>query len=278
MFPGNFFAPRVFAPRFWAKVGGASLAAPQGVDFTALTDYLMTGGDLTGNADSKQMTGSFWFKSIGTIDTIYDSISTGGARVILDNSGAIRIQANNAAGTEIVSIRSSAGLNDGTWHHCCFSFDLTSTALRHIYVDDVSDLATIDTYINDTIDFTRPEHAIGRLAGVPSSGFGGCMADLWVDFGYYIALGVTANRREFIGPAAAESVDLGNNGENPSGTSPILYFARATADWHTNKGTGGGFTEFGALTDCADNPPAYGTQPSSSPIPVFMHSYRQRRN
>src|SRR3546814_310645 len=48
-----------------AVAGSASAAAavyqPQGVNFDGTNDYLTRGGDLTGNADSKLVTGAFWF-------------------------------------------------------------------------------------------------------------------------------------------------------------------------------------------------------------------------
>lgn len=45
-------------------------------------------------------------------------------------------------------------------------------------------------------------------------------------------------------------------GGNPTGTDPLVFFSGATASWHTNQGSGGGFTENGALTDAATNPPS----------------------
>src|SRR3546814_17811034 len=81
-------------------------------------------------------------------------------------------------------------------------------------------------------------------------------ADLWLDPGTYIDLSVTANRRKFVGSGAATSVDLGADGSTPTGTAPLVFLSGATADWHTNKGAGGGFTENGALTDAATDPPA----------------------
>ena len=40
----------------------------------------------------------------------------------------------------------------------------------------------------------------------------------------------------------------------PTGKSPDICLTGPTEDWHTNKGTGGGFTENGALTDAASQP------------------------
>src|SRR3546814_7073174 len=55
------------------------------------------------------------------------------------------------------------------------------------------------------------------------------------------------------------------DGSTPTGSAPLVFLSGATASWHTNKGTGGGFTENGALTDAATDPPASGAvSPSAS--------------
>ena len=77
------------------------------------------------------------------------------------------------------------------------------------------------------------------------------MADLMMWPGTYLDFSVEANRRLFIS-AAGKPVDpavavaaLG---------TPIVRFSGPTASWHTNKGSGGGFTENGALTDASTSP------------------------
>ncbi len=45
------------------------------------------------------------------------------------------------------------------------------------------------------------------------------------------------------------------SGSDPKRTKPsIMFFSGVTSTWHTNDGTGGSFTENGALTDCATDP------------------------
>lgn len=47
-------------------------------------------------------------------------------------------------------------------------------------------------------------------------------------------------------------VDLGENGSNPTQNEPIIFLNNPTATWQNNLGSGGNFTENGALTDGTD--------------------------
>jgi hypothetical protein len=51
-------------------------------------------------------------------------------------------------------------------------------------------------------------------------------------------------------------VDLGAGGATPTGVQPIVYLHDTVATWHTNDGTGGGFTQTGSLVAGADSPSA----------------------
>ncbi len=224
-----------------------------GVDFDGSNDYMKRGADLTGSADSKIFSGSFWFKrgSTGAQQHIY--LSTSGAGVVeFTSANLIRIKAENSSSTKILDIRSSAITDTASWHHCCFSVDLTA-ANGELWIDDVSDYNE-NTYIDDTIDFTVSDHAIGANTG-GNNKLDLCLADLWLEQGVDLAFGTESNRRKFV-TAAGELVDLGANGETPTGGSPIIFCKGPSGDFDTNLGTGGDFTVTGALTDCADDPPS----------------------
>ena len=81
------------------------------------------------------------------------------------------------------------------------------------------------------------------------------MAELWYAPGVYIDLSVVANQRKFR-TAAGKPAYLGPTGAIPTGTDPLVYMSGVTATWKTNKGTGGGFTEHGALADAGTTPSA----------------------
>ncbi|MCB9988798.1 MAG: hypothetical protein H6868_05600 [Rhodospirillales bacterium] len=225
------------------------------VECDGVNDYLMRGADLTGNADSKKVSGSLWFRKnvTGQVGVLY--IVEGGRFLIQTEVGnKVRVKGDiSAGGTTVLSLASTTTITDTGWHHLLFSADLDVPGSAKMYIDDV-DVSNVVTFdgASGNIDFTAAEHAVCSNASSADL-FDGDVADLWLDFGTYIDFSVAANRRKFI-DADGNPVPLGKNGEGPTGTSPIVFLSGDTADWHTNKGTGGGFTENGALTDAVNDP------------------------
>ena len=164
-------------------------------------------------------------------------------------SNKLRFSGKNPSGTNILNIESSAITDTTNWHHALFSVDMADTAKRHLYIDDVLD-KTVLTYADDLIDLTGTIHTFGSQPTIWK--WDGCMADVWFGYGQYIDFSIDANRLKFID--VGNPVDLGSDGSTPTGVAPLIFFSGATAAWHTNKGPGGGFTEFGALTDCGAFP------------------------
>ncbi len=229
--------------------------AANGVNFDGANDYLTRGADLTGAADSKLWSGSVWFKRAATGSMALYAGTSDRPFIQFRGSGGdhtIQITARSAGGSAILNIESSAITDTTSWHHIMWAVDMADEATKsHLYVDGVSDL-TVNTYTDDTIDFSRTGHTIGAKANAGSK-YDGCLADFWLAFAQYIDLSVAANREKFRS-AAGSPVNLGGDGSNPTGTAAIMFFSGATAAWETNKGTGGGFTENGALSDCASDP------------------------
>ena len=168
-----------------------------------------------------------------------------------------------------MSISESVGdaLDDGFFHSLCVSVDLSDVNKRHLYIDDVS-VGVWNTYTSDDIDFTATDHRFSIYRSSITAGHPACFADVWFDIDLYLDLSDTATRRKFVGEDFNSTVDLGDNGELVTGSSPIVYFSRRGSDtpddFVTNKGTGGGFTLTGSLEACAEEPP--------SSIPAVIHS------
>lgn len=221
-----------------------------GVDFDGTNDFMLRGADLTGSADSKIYSGAGWINMHVTANQrIYTSI--GADATIRFEAEKLRITAENSSGSLILDIKSSV-ISLNAWHHFMFSVDLSDTGKRHLYIDNVSDL-TVVTYTDDTIDNTNANHSIGaKIDGSDKSN--GCFADLWIETGVFIDLSSAANRAKFV-TTGVELVDLGANGETPTGASPIMFFKGPSGSFNTNLGTGGNFTVTGTLTDCATDPP-----------------------
>lgn len=219
--------------------------------FSGSTVYLSRGADLTGNADSKVGTFSCWIKynSIAAAQTIYDGQGDI-PEFRINTSGAVIFDFYNSAITNILRMNTS-NLGTGTWRNILASWDLAAGA-THLYVNDVSDKTISIGPTNDTIDYTRTNHWIGTRSG-SSQFLTSDLADVYINFATYIDLSTTANRRKFINSAGKPEY-LGPTGALPTGTAPIMYFQGTITDFATNKGTGGGFTTTGALTNAATSP------------------------
>lgn len=252
--------------RLRAKASAGGGPAPDyaidAADFDGTNDWMTRGAALTGAADSKRVSFSFWLAkdNVGTIGRIFSSgTAIGNTRFRFDTTAAnlIQIVGKNAANTTILDVSSSAHSVASAWIHVLGSFDLADTAKRHLYINDVSELTTVTTYTDDTMDFASPTNAsVGAFttgAGIINGG----LAQLAICPGVYIDLSIEANRRKFIS-AAGKPVDLGSDGSTAFGSAALvlqnLADGGAAADFATNAGTGGNFTITGTLTTYATSP------------------------
>ncbi|MEZ5902400.1 MAG: LamG-like jellyroll fold domain-containing protein [Alphaproteobacteria bacterium] len=240
----------------WNGVG-KPLYIPNAVNFDGTNDWLNIAGALTGVTDTKLVTGSFWIKRYETADQFsVIHLNAGGGeerfRVFIDSSDRMLILAEQADPTRELSSQLATVFNDtGKWHHVMFSFDMSDTGKRYVYVDGVADATTYFNYVDATINASGSTDI--RIGGNSTQKSNTDFADFWLDFGTYLDLSDVNIRRQFI-DANGFPVNLGTDGSRPTGSPPDIFLSGATASWHTNKGTGGGFTENGALTDAITDP------------------------
>lgn len=223
--------------------------------------YANLGAGLRTALDGKQVTGSFWIKA-GTDGTTNAVI--GSSPSLAGSNQSFRVTRNTSNGFTIVGEDTStvANLNvsssnnvaevaDG-WVHVMFSFDLSDTGKRHLYINNTSDLATITTYTNSDMDLTVADWSLGAFTDGASKSAAD-MAEIWFD-NSYLDLSVSANRLLFR-TAGGKPADLGLNGVKPTGHVPMIYFSGSTSHWHKNKGCGGQFAiTAGALSAAATSP------------------------
>lgn len=240
------------------KMMGLGSYNPNAVEFDGTNDYLTRGGTLTGIADSKLWTVSAWFRR--------NALSTAVDQGILDTTAPDQtIEFEGTGGTDGLLVIDADGgavvdvdvgiINDTNWHHLLYSFDMANAATRKIYIDDVdvTGSATFVAYVDSVIDFDgSAEYSIGASTG-GGGGFDGDIADFWYDAGTFLDLSVEANRRKFISANGMPKY-LGADGSLPTGSPPDIFLSGDTENWHTNRGTGGGFTENGALTTAVTQP------------------------
>ena len=260
VFPKGFSIGLIVSPA--ASIGTSPSAFfANTVNFDGTNDWMERGAGLTGAADSKTGIFSCWVKR-GADGATHQMLvqqevaSTARQGFAIDSSGVFKALLYNASATALIVQAKSTGtiLVAGGWTHILAAWDLAIPRFD-VYIGDAED-ADIVTLNDDIINYTRAEAGIGHvwLSSTPGNfKFNGCMADLYFQDGEFLDFTVEANRRKFIS-ATGKPIDLGADGSMPTGTKPLIFQSGDTVDWHTNLGSGGGFTEVGALTDCADGP------------------------
>jgi hypothetical protein len=114
----------------------------------------------------------------------------------------------------------------------------------------------VDAQAAFTIPLTNCDvWAVGTTASSPTSSTGffkGCLADIWFDHGTYKDVTDPSNLNLFI--EFGRAVNLGDNGETPLGTQPIIYLGNPASTIEENLGDGGDFSIEGSPTICESNP------------------------
>lgn len=230
----------------------------QGITFDGVNDYLTRGADLTGNSDGKQGTFSCWVKFDPAADgqdiCIYANDND---TFVIDKPlhNRIRVNVNNSSGaTRMNLISDSTYTSADGWLHILASWDVNALTGK-LYINGADDEAS-PSLTNDTLDYTRGNHWIGRTA-YDIQKFDGDLAEFWLAQ-EYLDLSVAANRAKF--STGRRPANLGTDGSRPTGNSPIIYLSSRPGDlaanFGTNKGTGGNFSITGTLA-ISSTPPSY---------------------
>ena len=240
-------------------IGGGGGYRANAVNFDGTNDFLRLAGDLTGNPDGKASTLSVWIDFTGG-DAASQIILqkhnvTPVTQFAIDRAvdNTFHVQGRNSAGTLILVVDSTGTYTAASgWVHLLLAFNL-ATPVARLFINDVDDEAGGSTETNDSINYTTGD---GNWNISVNAGTGNKMtadvADFWFDDSF-IDISTEANRRLFIDPQG-KPVDLGEAGQLPTGSSPLVFLSGTTTGWETNLGTGGGFTENGALTDGGSSP------------------------
>lgn len=227
-------------------------------DYNGTTDYLSKAADLTGNADSRTGTLSFWFRvdgGNGTLRQIYYNTS-GHVYIALNASNQVSISLFDSAGTNELSFRTGTGLSAGaTWHHVLASWNTNAGSGAKTYqinLDGFNDTVLIaDSSPAFDIDYTATNHYIAAQAG--SVYFNGALAEFYFAMGQYLNINLISVDRKFL-TVSNKPEFLGSTGELPTGTPPLIYLKNPAASVGTNAGTGGNFTVNGSPTIASTSP------------------------
>ena len=234
--------------------GGVAGYVANPVFFDGTNDWLDRGGALTGLADGQIVLFSAWFRVTGGAGTerrIFTIKSGTSSRftVLLTPSNALSVIGRSNSGVSILDVTGPL-FTDTNWHHFILSCNLGDVGQRAFYIDGVSVTPTWNAYSGVNLDLDpvgTPEVLVGAF-NQPGSLFrwNGDLAEL-----YFITPGTWWN------PSTGGDLFFSDGGPvDPAVAvaalgSPLVLLTGPTSAWHINQGTGGGFTENGALTDGA---------------------------
>ena len=222
------------------------------VEFDGISDSYDRTSALTGVSDSKLFTCVVWIdpKAAAT-GVIWQSNAFPLTNGLSWFANFFRWDLEQTDGTSVFTADTGT-LSLNAWYPILFSVDLGNTLFNWYHGD--TDLGITPSPFTDAeIDWESiTTHRIGEATN-GSNDFTGCMAELWFAPGVYIDFSVEANRRKFI-DANGKPVSLGDNGELPTETAPLIYLNNAASTFGTNKGSGGNFTLTGNPAVCVDSP------------------------
>jgi hypothetical protein len=254
--------PKGYAIGLMVSPAAGTDTAPPGfpvnaVHFDGTNDHLNRGAGLTGGSDGNSILISLWFNFTGG-DGVAQYFFTDSSNKILIHrrtSGLFQFRLRSAAPATLWEIDTTASYTTASnpgWHHMLIAAELDGTPVGQIYIDDSAAPFTVaEALATGSIDWTETDYFVGSTQ-VPGSRLNGDFAEVYIT-DEYLDISIEANRRKFV-TGGIKPVDLGGDGSDPTGTAPLIFMSGDTDTWHTNKGSGGGFTENGALTDAASSP------------------------
>jgi hypothetical protein len=231
------------------------------VNFDGTNDYLTRAG-LAAGADGRKGILSFWYQinaGDGAAQNVLTLAASGSTKFALVRSSANRwaFTIRNAAGTDLITgtpFQTGTTMVAGVgWHHFIASWDLdVGVASLQLYIDKVDARSGTPTVTAGDIDYVTNQAAIGA-AFAGTSKISMDLAEFYFNIAERIDLSVAGNLLKW-NNAADKPANIGADGSAPTGTQPVIYLANPLATWQDNLGTGGNFTENGALSASSTGP------------------------
>jgi hypothetical protein len=231
---------------------GAAAYTAQGAAFGGST-YLSRAA-LTGLTTQGPWTLSFWLQMTGGDSIAQDIMSmrkTGVQQYLhLYRTGANKLEMDTwdntaAQSTFLSSVATYVG--GMTWKHFMASAN-ASGVFKGFYVNGVLD-QDAGSYGGWNTGFDQVDTV--WIGGTNTAQSPLNLADFWFD-NSYMDLSVTTNAQKFYN---AGVVDLGANGQTPTGSSPKLFLHNPYTSWQNNLGTGGNFAVNGPALGSTTGPP-----------------------
>lgn len=185
---------------------GVAVTVPESVDFDGANDYVSWASDLTGNADGKTFTFSAFVYYDGTnAPRLYHTRQDGSNYFeiyIANSTDSLSVWSVNGGTTIVGGTTGTGTLSRNTWNHILVSIDMSNSANRYIFVNDVDVTSTVGvwTYVNNNLKLanatTGPTVAAARYPSA-SGQLKGRLAHVFLAY-QYVDLSVESNRRIFI--------------------------------------------------------------------------------
>jgi len=169
-----------------------------------------------------------------------------------DSSNRIRLVIDQAGGGDGAILPPSNTFQVGEWYHVAYSWD-HAFGRAQMFVNG----SQIDTsgfsFAGTAFEYAQSNVTRMTVGATTTGGgaFTGDIGHLYLNCEESRDLSITANLEAFIKDGAP--VDLGGNGERPTGTAPAFYMDGSAGDY-SNKGTGGSLAITGTLTTTPDKP------------------------
>ncbi len=148
---------------------------------------------------------------------------------------------------------------DGLFHHLLFSYDMSGvTPVALMYFDDVQFTPFFVTGSSVLYPWGPDILKIGIFGREPYASFffNGCCQNMYINTNEYLDFSIMSNRRKFIS-ATLEPVNLGTNGQLPTGNVPNFFFYGDFVNFPINYGTEGDPLLVGTFVDCPEIMPAW---------------------
>jgi hypothetical protein len=264
------------------RVMAVSLGVPiPMVSFDGTNDCLKITDAVLGQSDGTNYILAAWIshKADGVHSSMFATVD-GGSRFFVQRLSAntIFVEPRQDNGSSIGGITTTATrtISDGAYHlMIVFNMSNSTAADRiKIYFNGVRQAVSTSTAMqHDNIDFTNTGFAIGAnynaTTGSQKTTFEIGQIYLAEE---YLDMDNATNLAK-IYPAK----DLGANASSVTGTTPLIYLNNATATFQNNLGSGGNFTEVGALTD-GTNLEATANLPTGLSIETVYHVVNKTTN
>jgi hypothetical protein len=213
----------------------------------------------------------------GTEVMLFDGWTTGGnvrMRISLQSAttGIVNTTLSVSfadSGNRSISFTAPTVIPCGSWSHVvvsCFVPAIAGNRVFQCYINNTAQTLSVTSNPSfTTIDFSFGRSGIftqGFAQGTAGQTYFGSWAEYYLACTQYLDLSTTSNLRKFI-TAGGGTPNLGTNAENPTGTSPTIYFKGpvstliSSPNW-VNFGTGGNYGGTGRsfTYDSLTNPPS----------------------